>query len=364
MVRYGPWQPGLDHIYRIEASNTFQDEGAWEPNPEWPSPFDSPISIDERVPLGSSSNVSALGYPAYGPTELQDRGMIGTASGCAYTHARAPHQMSMVWPPGDLFVCPPLGSSEREWQNAGGSVRVSYQYSSGLFGDAVSWGMSLVQDSIRLNPELRFPSGEIAPWAWPDGAVGVEIEPGPIILEDIVFGPAEWTPTGDDPNVPPDIYVRLWRENEGVEDGWWPSGTAGNNLEPDPGFITEWPRLRQPEWAPGAGITDAVSLRDWVPDIIGDGVTSHLGVTYMMHDWIATGIGGNTASKTVGGTVNLPQWQFYFRSRPYRYVYQGAPPITRVHPRDDGRGTAAAARVYPPPRSQQGGCRVGPGSYY
>lgn len=49
----------------------------------------------------------------------------------------------------------------------------------------------------------------------------------------------------------------------------------------------------------------------------------------------------------------------------YRLVYAAVPglPPTRVFPRDDGLLTASAGRVWPPPRSQQGSPRAGPGSY-
>jgi hypothetical protein len=49
----------------------------------------------------------------------------------------------------------------------------------------------------------------------------------------------------------------------------------------------------------------------------------------------------------------------------HRFIYEHAPrtPIGRVYPRDDGLGTSSAGRVWPPPTSQQGSGRVGPGSY-
>lgn len=50
----------------------------------------------------------------------------------------------------------------------------------------------------------------------------------------------------------------------------------------------------------------------------------------------------------------------------YRAVYARRPelPPLRQFPRDDGRGASAGTRIWPPPRSQQGSSRVGPGSYY
>lgn len=39
-------------------------------------------------------------------------------------------------------------------------------------------------------------------------------------------------------------------------------------------------------------------------------------------------------------------------------------PPTRVFPRDDGLGASAGLRVWPPPKSQQGSSRIGPGSYW
>lgn len=39
-------------------------------------------------------------------------------------------------------------------------------------------------------------------------------------------------------------------------------------------------------------------------------------------------------------------------------------PPARLFPRDDGLGMSAGTRVWPPPKSQQGSSRVGPGSYW
>lgn len=66
------------------------------------------------------------------------------------------------------------------------------------------------------------------------------------------------------------------------------------------------------------------------------------------------------------GAVIFPTCTYTFRPARHRFIFeraQGLPPV-RVFPRDDGLAASAGPRVWPPPKSQQGGSRVGPGSYW
>lgn len=66
---------------------------------------------------------------------------------------------------------------------------------------------------------------------------------------------------------------------------------------------------------------------------------------------------GNGGISEITYTLRPARHRFVFARRP------GLPP-TRVFPRDDGLAASAGPRVWPPPKSQQGGGRVGPGSYW
>ncbi len=64
-----------------------------------------------------------------------------------------------------------------------------------------------------------------------------------------------------------------------------------------------------------------------------------------------------------GGPESYPSGIYYDRFRIYEWyieVQYGATtkPILRVHPREDGRGSSSADRVYPPPRSRQASNRT------
>lgn len=59
----------------------------------------------------------------------------------------------------------------------------------------------------------------------------------------------------------------------------------------------------------------------------------------------------------------FPQVVYTLHPPRHRWILAGDYDFLRVFPRDDHLGTASAARVWPPPRSEQGSNRRGPASY-
>lgn len=204
---------------------------------------------------------------------------------------------------------------------------------------------------------------------WPAGAVSYERETGLSTAIRAVLH-LEWEnrdfdETVNPPVVPAGDYVHQLRSTTGSFSAWtapyrrdrlvsWGGGSGP--------VLLEIPRVTPGQHVP----TDL----DCTPEMFGnpeDGfvVLAHTmrlltlpPITDLMADHqLGYSIGGLSADNVaMTYTLRPPRHRFVFERAP-------SPPITRVHPRDDGRGTAAAARVWPPARSQQGGSRVGPGSY-
>lgn len=104
----------------------------------------------------------------------------------------------------------------------------------------------------------------------------------------------------------------------------------------------------------------------WTIDPLGDQRVT------LAHDFVADGVlpvdhpgtsekwSYDVAALTVTAEMIVPAFRYVFTEP------QGTPelPPARLFPRDDGRGMSAGPRVWPPPKSQQGSSRVGPGSYW
>lgn len=139
---------------------------------------------------------------------------------------------------------------------------------------------------------------------------------------------------------------------------------AGDLTAPDPSvaaLVAAWPPRAD-------GTPEPVKPLDVTAHLAGDDAVLAL-LVWVRVDAIPAPQAGSPGAN-LGATVGAYDWfanvTWTLRPPRHRFVYERVPqpPITRVHPRDDGRGTSAAGRVWPPPRSQQGSPRVGPGSYH
>lgn len=372
MPRYGPWQEGLVHSLRVTRDRS----GIWETPGPWPDemPYVETTYISAR-PLGNSANVHGPPSPAGNARYLADRSLLGEAWDCAFSHTRVGSPLNQLWWPesGDpnwAALCAPLSNERAFGQRSPfgqlGATR-TYSFSVGG-GDRAQWDLQLQTLRLSFDPVQRA-SGDLAPpqAQWPDGAVDVEFEPGPVTLEGISYHGVDWTPDtvlSSDPLT----FIRLWRDGERLDQDplvshdpqqlWWPDA-PGQNLFASPNNISMWPRIRQ------VAHGDTVSLDDWLEPIgISDGARSHLQFLWVMPAWMTGQVqGGSEEYAHEGGIVSYPEMRYLLRSRPYRFVFEGQPAVERVFPRDDGLGSSSAPRVRPPSRSRQAGNRAGPGSY-
>jgi hypothetical protein len=364
--RYGEWNDGLDHIAVTRRTNGTL---YWEDMPWSSSPSDFPFRHGAYRPR-SLADVHGIGFPEWDTGDyLEAHGYVSAASSCAYAHARAPHLHQQLWWPegGSPATCTPV-DLDRSWVSGSGSERVyvDYAYTSDLFGDATTWTMGLHLSTLALTPagSDAMPVVDAAPPSdsWPEGVWYIDYDSQPLRLVDVAFmGHDSEAQSAQSDH--PLVFLRLWRDGETV-DQWWPGaayGDEGFNLLPDPATIQAWPRLV--ETTP----TDPVSLTPWVEAVTQpDGKWSYLSAVVMAQAWLTPPtFGGTTDTGSESYAVSFPEFRLTYRSSPWRYVYADTPglPPTRVFPRDDGLATSSARRVWPPPQSQQGSNRSGPGSY-
>lgn len=352
MPTYGPWLPGPEHSIRISWRGKLF---------EWLSPAPHPTLVPVSFPgHGYRRSKTFSDLPG---TELYNN---AGASECAWHHARVGSSPSVQLWGGTCPMVPAPGAPGTGSAPDFGTVSYSYTGTDGIAADEIGW--SVRGSSVELEYNFADSSVGIPESDWPDGAVGYEMrgtydeweaagfaDPPPVtftgftlysILSDALSGAAAGTQAV--------AHIRRFNPAEAGNEVW-PDSTL-RVATPSVGG-TRFENTDPPLALPHAVLQESLRVPDtslqmlFQPKPVADGM------------WPGTtGVGATT-----WGIGNVqPETVLSWLGAPYRWIYADVVPEVppqRVFPRDDGRLTASASRVWPPPKSRQGSARLGPGSY-
>lgn len=339
----GPWQQGPDYTREV---GSFVDPVGWS----------TKQGSAQTLALGDDpGNTLTAPYPVPGPeTWLQSppTGSLEIGGGSS----------------GDSDA----GGGRRNFPT-GAFARTTYTgVTSAIIYPFSAWGW-LSGTLTRVNSLVPVPRSE-----WPDGALSVEYDGQPTVLGATWVYSATSTfadySTGSRADVEGAEPIRV----TGYRD---PTPEAGYFGPPEtPATLELWnARLTVTGQASEAGDVVLLPAQPYGTVLTGEvDVTPYLwggprdGFLWLVSRYSGGGLpdpiepfATNQLGVTLGYSTSSTV-RYLLRPPPHRFVFPVPKVLSpaRVFPRDDGRLTASAARVWPPPRSQQGSSRVGPGGYY